>query len=60
MVRDEDDLIAAMRAAGYEYDKIESSESSIRFYGRPEYMMTFPLTFSSWTEVQNWLESIIF
>ena len=49
-------IIAAMDAAGYHFDELESSDDQLRFlgeYGSVMYM-------GSWKEAKEWLEGIVF
>ena len=49
-------IIAAMAAAGYYYDELESSDDQLRFlgeYGTVMYM-------DSWKEAKEWLEGVVF
>ena len=49
-------IIAAMDAAGYHFDELESSDDQLRFlgeYGTVMYM-------DSWKEAKEWLEGIVF
>ena len=54
--KDEDKLIAAMSAAGYHYDDIESSQDQLRFE-LPGMGTTY---FGGWKEVENWLNYVTF
>ena len=49
-------LIFAMRAAGYEYDDLESRDDWVRFFG--DYCTM--LSFGSWGEVEEWLNGVVF
>lgn len=49
-------LIRAMGAAGYAYDTLESTDSYIRFFCEGGSMMTM----SSWNEVDEWLNGVVF
>ena len=49
-------IIAAMDAAGYHFDELESSDDQLRFlgeYGSVMYM-------GSWKEAKEWLEGVVF
>ena len=49
-------IIAAMDAAGYYFDELESSDDQLRFlgeYGSVMYM-------DSWKEAKEWLEGVVF
>ena len=49
-------IIAAMDAAGYHFDELESSDDQLRFlgeYGTGMYM-------DSWKEAKDWLEGVVF
>ena len=49
-------IIAAMDAAGYHFDELESSDDQLRFlgeYGTVMYM-------DSWKEAKEWLEGVVF
>ena len=49
-------IVAAMDAAGYHFDELESSDDQLRFlgeYGSVMYM-------GSWKEAKEWLEGIVF
>lgn len=51
-----DNLIAAMEAAGYFFDDIDSYEGWLVFNG--DYCTK--MEFSDWDGVQDWLENVIF
>ena len=49
-------IVAAMDAAGYHFDELESSDDQLRFlgeYGTVMYM-------DSWKEAKEWLEGVVF
>lgn len=49
-------LIAAMEAAGYSYDGLESTNDSLRFFGESGQV----LTMGGWHECEEWLNGIVF
>lgn len=53
---DTEKLIAAMEAAGYWYDDLESYETWIIFRG--DYCTS--MYFNSWEEVNDWLRGVVF
>jgi hypothetical protein len=48
-------IISQMDKAGYHYDKIESTDDNIRFNYN---MQVFPLTFTSWQEVKEYVNEV--
>lgn len=53
---DKDSLIAAMEAAGYTYDGLESTNDSLRFFGEHGQL----LTLGGWHECEEWLNGVVF
>lgn len=53
---DKDSLIAAMEAAGYTYDGLESTRDSLRFFGEHGQL----LTLGGWHECEEWLNGVVF
>lgn len=53
---DKDSLIAAMEAAGYTYDGLESTKDSLRFFGEHGQL----LTLGGWYECEEWLNGVVF
>lgn len=53
---DKDSLIAAMEAAGYTYDGLESTKDSLRFFGEHGQL----LTLGGWHECEEWLNGVVF
>ena len=53
---EKDQLVAAMEAAGYVLDALESTEDNLRFFG------TFGnlLTMGGWHECEEWLNGVVF
>ena len=49
-------IIAAMAAAGYSFDDIDSYDDWLVFNG--DYCTK--MEFSSWNDVQDWLENVVF
>lgn len=49
-------LIAAIEAAGYNYDRLESTNDSLRFFGEGGQL----LTMDSWHECEEWLNGVVF
>lgn len=49
-------LIAAMEAAGYSYDRLESTNDSLRFFGEGGQL----LTMDGWHECEEWLNGVVF
>ena len=53
--QEKDRIITAMEAAGYTFDRIESSDDHLRFFGAGSVMQM-----DSWKEVGDWLDGVIF
>lgn len=53
---EKDQLVAAMEAAGYVLDTLESTEDNLRFYGAYGNVMTI----GGWRECEEWLNGVIF
>lgn len=53
---DKDQLIAAMEAAGYTYDGLESTGDNLRFFGEGGQIMTM----GGWHECEEWLNGVVF
>lgn len=51
-----DQLVAAMEAAGYVLDTLESTEDNLRFYGAYGNL----LTMGGWHECEEWLNGVVF
>ena len=51
-----DKLMAAMEAAGYELDTVESTEDNLRFFGA----YCNVLTMGGWNECEEWLNGVVF
>ena len=51
-----DQLVAAMEAAGYVLDTLESTEDNLRFYGAYGNVMTM----GGWHECEEWLNGVVF
>lgn len=49
-------IIAAMNAAGYHFDELESSDDQLRFFGEYGTVMYM----DSWKEAKEWLEGVVF
>ena len=49
-------IIAAMDAAGYHFDELESSDDQLRFFGEYGTVMYM----DSWKEAKEWLEGVVF
>lgn len=49
-------LIAAMEAAGYSYDRLESANDSLRFFGEGGQL----LTMDGWHQCEEWLNGVVF
>ena len=49
-------IIAAMEAAGYYFDELESTNDQLRFHG--DYGTTMYM--DSWKEAKEWLEGVVF
>ena len=49
-------IIAAMDAAGYYFDELESSDEQLRFFGDYGTVMNM----DSWKEAREWLEGVVF
>lgn len=49
-------LIAAMEAAGYSYDQLESNNDSLRFLGEGGQL----LTMGGWHKCEEWLNGVVF
>lgn len=53
---DKDPLIAAMEAAGYTYDGLESTNDYLRFFGEGGQVITM----GGWHECEEWLNGVVF
>lgn len=53
---DKDPLIAAMEAAGYTYDGLESTNDNLRFFGEGGQVITM----GGWYECEEWLNGVVF
>ena len=53
---DKEQLIAAMEAAGYSYDGVESTNTQLRFFGEGGQI----LTMGGWHECEEWLNGAVF
>lgn len=53
---EKDQLVAAMEAAGYVLDTMESTEDNLRFYGSCGNVMTM----GGWHECEEWLNGVVF
>ena len=53
---DKDPLIAAMEAAGYTYDGLESTNDNLRFFGEGGQVITM----GGWHECEEWLNGVVF
>ena len=53
---EKDQLVAAMEAAGYVLDTLESTEDNLRFYGAYGNVMTM----GGWYECEEWLNGVVF
>ena len=53
---EKDQLVAAMEAAGYVLDTLESTEDNLRFYGAYGNVMTM----GGWHECEEWLNGAVF
>ena len=53
---DKEQLIAAMKAAGYSYDGVESTNAQLRFFGEGGQI----LTMGGWHECEEWLNGVVF
>ena len=53
---EKDQLVAAMEAAGYVLDTLESTEDNLRFYGAYGNL----LTMGGWHECEEWLNGVVF
>lgn len=53
---DKEQLIAAMEAAGYSYDEVESTNTQLRFFGEGGQI----LTMGGWHECEEWLNGAVF
>lgn len=53
---EKDQLTAAMEAAGYVLDTLESTEDNLRFYGSYGNVMTM----GGWHECEEWLNGVVF
>lgn len=49
-------LIAAMEAAGYTFDSLESTEDNLRFFGEGGQTVTM----GGWHECEEWLNGVVF
>ena len=49
-------IIAAMDAAGYSFDELESTDDNLRFLGEGGTLMQM----SGWKDVKEWLEGVVF
>ena len=49
-------IIAAMDAAGYCFDELESTDDNLRFLGEGGTLMQM----SDWKEAKEWLEGVVF
>ena len=52
---EKDLIISAMEAAGYSFDRTESSEENLRFFGEGSVMQM-----DSWAEARQWLDGVVF
>ena len=53
---EKDQLVAAMEAAGYVLDTLESTEDNLRFFGASGNV----LTIGGWHECEEWLGGVVF
>ena len=53
---EKDQLVAAMEAAGYTLDTLESTGDNLRFYGAAGNIMTI----GGWHECEEWLNGVVF
>ena len=53
---EKDQLVAAMEAAGYVLDTLESTEDNLRFFGAYGNL----LTMGGWHECEEWLNGVVF
>ena len=53
---EKDSLVAAMEAAGYTYDGIESTNDHLRFFGNNGQTITM----GGWHECEEWLNGVVF
>ena len=53
---EKDQLVAAMEAAGYTLDTLESTGDNLRFYGASGNIMTM----GGWHECEEWLNGVVF
>ena len=53
---EKDQMIAAMEAAGYVLDMIESTDDNLRFFGENGNL----LTMGGWHECEEWLNGVVF
>lgn len=53
---EKDSLVAAMEAAGYTYDGIESTDDHLRFFGTDGQTITM----GGWHECEKWLNGAVF
>lgn len=53
---EKDQLVAAMEAAGYMLDTLESTGDNLRFYGAAGNIMTM----GGWHECEEWLNGVVF
>lgn len=49
-------IIAAMDAAGYSFDQLESTDDNLRFLGDYGHVMHM----GSWQETKEWMEGVVF
>ncbi len=49
-------IIAAMDAAGYSFDELESTDDNLRFLGEGGTLMQM----SGWKDAKEWLEGVVF
>ena len=49
-------IIAAMDAAGYSFDELESTGDNLRFLGEGRTLMQM----SGWKDAKEWLEGVVF
>ena len=53
---EKDQLVAAMEAAGYVLDTLDSTEDNLRFYGAYGNVMIM----GGWHECEEWLNGVVF
>lgn len=54
--QEQNTIIAAMEAAGYTFDELESEDGNLRFFGEGGQVMQM----ENWKEASDWLEGVVF